>query len=139
MSKNISHDITAALGLRLPFHADASITFNEAAPQEHLYKPVKLTDNGTVALCDAGDTPIGSILVVERNDGVSVKVTVELGPIVRFNVDDATVFAYDGTGVAAAADGMVEAGDFGVLLSTRKGVAFVLTYGGSVAAAEPTP
>lgn len=134
MSKDISHDITAALGLRLPFHAGTGLTYNTADPDENLYAPVTISDNGTVVLAAADAVPDGSIVLIEPNDGRSAKVTVELGPVVRFNVAEGTTFAAGDFGGGVLADGTggvkpagAATASFGRLTSVRRGVATVLS------------
>lgn len=133
MSKNISHNITAALGLRLGFHAGAGLTYSETDPKQDQYKPVTISADRTVVLAAADAVPVGSIVLVEPSDGQSVKVTVELGPVVRFNlgdgVDGATLI---GNGVIADGDGGVklagETGGFGIVTAVEGEKVFVLTY-----------
>lgn len=135
MSRNISHNISAALGLRLPFNAGSGLTYDAADPDNHLHKPVKISADRTVVLCADNDTPIGSIVLVEPSDRVSTKVTVEMGPVVRFNLGTGVtastlinkrVVADGAGGVKLAGAGAV---GFGVVTAVENGVVFVLANG----------
>lgn len=133
MSKNISHNITAALGLRLSFHAGAGLTHSDTDPDKDKFKPVKISADKTVVLCEDDDIPVGSIVLTEPDDGQSVKVTVELGPVVRFNLGEGV------TGSTLIGKSVVADGDGGVKLATTDGLGrvtsvegdkvFVLVYG----------
>ena len=134
MSKNISHNITAALGLRLGFYAGAGLTYNAADPKVDQYKPVTASDDRTVVLAAADAIPVGSLILVEPDDGHSVKCTVELGPVVRFNRGANTFAAGDfGKGVLADGTGGVKpmgaaTAGFGRVTAVEGDMVYVLTY-----------
>lgn len=135
MSKQVSHNISAALGLRLGFYAGTGLTHNDQDPDQHKHKPVTISADRTVVLAEADAVPDGSLILTEVNDGHSVKVTVELGPVVRFNKATATTFADAdfGAGVLADGDGGVKpAGaateSFGRVTSVEGDKVYVVTY-----------
>ena len=132
MSKQVSHNISAALGLRLGFYAGAGLTYNVADPDVDKHKPVLITDDRTVVLAEADDVPNGTLILTEPDDGMGVKVTVELGPIVRFNRGANTFVAANfGKGVLADGAGAVKtaaSGGFGKVTSVEGDYVYVLTY-----------
>lgn len=134
MSKELSHNISVALGLRLGFYAGAGLTYNAADPDVDKHKPVKMSADRTVVLAADGDVPIGGILVVEPDDGHSVKVDVSLGPVVRFRRGANTFAAGDfGKGVLAGAAGTVKpagaaTASFGKVTAVEGDWVYVLTY-----------
>lgn len=133
MSKNISHNITAALGLRLGFHAGTGLTYSATDPKKDQFKPVTISADRTVVLAEDGDVPVGSIVLTEPTDGQSVKVTVELGPVVRFNLGDGvTGSTLIGNAVVADGDGGVKlagaGGGLGIVTAVEGDKVFVLTY-----------
>ena len=137
MSKQISHNISAALGLRLGFHAGAGLTYTAATPDDKLDQPVKLSASGSVVLCANNDRPIGSLVLVEPTDGNSTKVTVSLGPIVRFNLGSGqTASTMFGKSVVADGTGAVKpataGAGLGIVTSVEGNKVFVLTYGGTI-------
>ena len=136
MSKNISHNITAALGLRLTFHAGSGLTYSSSDPDNNRFKPVKISADKTVVLAADGDIPVGSIVVTEPSDGDSVKVTVELGPIVRFNlgtdVDGSTLINKSVVADGAGGVKLASAGGLGRVTSVEGDKVFVLVYGPTI-------
>jgi hypothetical protein len=137
MSKNISHNISAALGLRLGFNAGAGLTYNAADPADKLNQPVKMSANQTVVLCANNDRPIGSIVIVEPSDGSSVKVTVSLGPVVCFNLGTSQTAAgmFGKSVIADGAGGVKPAtagAGLGIVTSVEGSKVYVLTYGGTI-------
>lgn len=135
MSKQVSHNISVALGLRLGFYAGAGLTYNVADPDVDKHKPVRITDDRTVVLAAVDTIPTGSLILVEPDDGMGVKATVELGPICRFRRGANTFAAADfGKGVLADGTGAVKpvgavtTGSFGKVTSVEGDYVYVLTY-----------
>lgn len=134
MSKQVSHNISVALGLRLGFYAGEGLTYSDQAPDQHKHKPVALSDDRTVILAEEDAEPIGSLILIENPDGHSTKVSVELGPICRFRLGEGVTFsaADFGQGVLADGDGGVKpagaGGGFGKVTSVEGDMVYVLTY-----------
>lgn len=135
MSKTVSHNISAALGLRLGFYAGSGLTHSDQTPDQHKHKPVTISADRTVVLAANNAVPLGSIVLTEVSDGHSAKVTVELGPVIRFNKATATTFAEGdfGKGVLSDGAGGVKpagtASGLGKVTSVEGDMVFVLTYG----------
>lgn len=111
MSRRLDYRITAAKGLRLGFNVEAAavtagrLAYNPANPAQHQGKAVTLSGLQQIDLAAAGERVLGEIVVVEPPEGMSTKVTVNLGPVLWLKYTGAAPAFGSAVVGAAGADG----------------------------------
>lgn len=122
MSNLTSHKTSTGYNA-LPYSVDGSITFDAANPQQFAKKAVMLVGNRTVGLVTTGSKVLGSIVVVEANDGDGVKASVQHAGQIPFKNSDGAPAVTPGSGVVGGAtagdvaDAGVDTDSFGIVTS----------------------
>ncbi|MDQ3540106.1 MAG: hypothetical protein M3440_05410 [Chloroflexota bacterium] len=110
MANTVSHRLTVATYLRIPFYAGAGITYDPANPTALHGRAVRISTDRTVVLAAAGERVDGSIFLVEPPDRMGVKVTVSVAGMVWFKMATGATFTGAGESVLGGADGVAPGG-----------------------------